>query len=200
MAMTENTPERCSSDQWADVYGDALFRHALFRLNGNRALAEDLVQETLLAAWLGRENYAGTARERTWMFGILEHKLLDHFRQQQRHPQVSFPESENDEDEMEQLMFSADGRWALRPGNWGKNPEKLAEDRNLREALQRCVADLPEAQRMAFVHREWLGEDTAYCAHQLLTSVNHLAVLLHRARLRIARCLEALFPQGEAHL
>ncbi|MBU2764401.1 sigma-70 family RNA polymerase sigma factor [Acidithiobacillus caldus] len=196
--MKESTgpSARCAPEQWVDIYGDSLFRHALFRLNGNRSLAEDLVQETFLAAWMGRSGYAGTAQEKTWMFGILEHKILDHFRQQKRHPQVALDENDNG-DEMEQLLFRADGRWALRSGNWGKNPEQLAENQDLMEALQRCVGELPETQRTAFVYREWYGEETTTCATLLEVSVNHLAVLLHRARLRMARCLEAHFPQGE---
>ncbi|MBU2753563.1 sigma-70 family RNA polymerase sigma factor [Acidithiobacillus sp. CV18-2] len=201
---TVNTPtaesaERSSPESWVERYGDALFRHALFRLNGNKALAEDLVQETLLAAWVGRKEYAGAAREQTWMFGILEHKILDHFRQQKRHPQVYLEDRDGGEDEMEQLLFQADGRWALRPGNWGRNPENLAEDQDLLQAIQRCFEGLPKAQQMAFMHREWYGEDTACCARLLEVSIGHLAVLLHRARLRIARCLEAYFPQGEVH-
>src|SRR3569623_1509754 len=67
---------------WLDNHGDALYRYALLRLR-DPMLAEDMVQETLLAAVEARERYAGDASERTWLLGILKHKLIDQLRKKQ---------------------------------------------------------------------------------------------------------------------
>src|SRR3990172_6517610 len=64
---------------WVSQYGDALFRYAMLRLN-NPALAEDIVQEPFLAALKTRDSFAGQSSEKTWLVGILKHKIIDHFR------------------------------------------------------------------------------------------------------------------------
>ncbi len=67
------------SERWLEEHGDALFRYALTRLP-EREVAEDVVQETFLAALRARESYSGQASERTWLTGILKHKILDCYR------------------------------------------------------------------------------------------------------------------------
>ncbi len=55
---------------WVAQHGDYLYRNALLRL-GDREAAQEVVQETLLAALLGRGQFSGRSSERTWMVGIL---------------------------------------------------------------------------------------------------------------------------------
>ena len=66
-------------DSWVDEHGDALFRYALFRIH-DAQVAEDLVQETFLAAIRGKDKFAGRSSVKTWLFGILKHKIIDHIR------------------------------------------------------------------------------------------------------------------------
>ena len=70
-------------EQWLDQHGDALYAFALLRVQ-QPAVAEDLVQDTLLAAFSGRERFGGGAQERTWLIGILKHKIIDHLRKSGR--------------------------------------------------------------------------------------------------------------------
>ncbi len=72
--------ERLSSpENWVDQHGDYLFRYALLRLR-NREVAEEVVQETFLAALQARDKFNGQSSEKTWLVGILKHKVIDHFR------------------------------------------------------------------------------------------------------------------------
>ena len=64
---------------WLAEHGDYLFKYAVFRLR-DATLAEDAVQETLLAALQAYHSFAGRGSERTWLVGILKHKVMDHFR------------------------------------------------------------------------------------------------------------------------
>src|ERR1051325_9770151 len=92
---------------WVDQHGDYLYRYALMRLR-DPALAEDVVQETLLAALQSRHAYQGRSAERTWLTGILKHKLVDHFREASRQAysgRVEGEEFEHDE------LFRAEGEW-----------------------------------------------------------------------------------------
>ena len=72
---------------WLQWHGDYLYRHALFRLR-DAAAAEDVVQETLLAALKSSNRFVGRSNERTWLVGILKHKIIDHFRNSQREAQL----------------------------------------------------------------------------------------------------------------
>ena len=66
-------------ETWVDQHGDSLYRYALFRVREVQ-VAEDLVQETLLAALGAKDSFAERSAIRTWLFGILKHKNIDHIR------------------------------------------------------------------------------------------------------------------------
>ncbi len=61
------------------TYGQRLFAYAL-RLTRNQALAEDVVQDSLVAAWLGASRFRGQGRVLTWLLGIVHHKSLNAIR------------------------------------------------------------------------------------------------------------------------
>ncbi|PKY11506.1 RNA polymerase subunit sigma-70 [Acidithiobacillus marinus] len=196
MASENEKDACCHPHKWLDRYGDRLYRHALFR-TGNPAQAEDLVQETLLAAWHGRAKFSGKAQESTWLYAILEHKIQDYFRQYSRSPQNSRLDVNDLDPDIENAVFQRDGAWSVRPGSWGRNPQEDMESKDMLRILRECLRALPELQRSAFLLREWYGEGAAQCASALSITANHLSVLLHRARLQINRCLGAKFVEGE---
>ena len=76
-----NESPRASSanpERWVDEHGD-LYRYALVRVRRTE-VAEDLVQETLLAAVRSREKFGGRSSERSWLVGILKNKIVDYYR------------------------------------------------------------------------------------------------------------------------
>ena len=56
-----------------------LYRYALARVR-KPEVAQDLVQDTLLAAMRARDRFAGQSSVRSWLCGILKHKLCDYYR------------------------------------------------------------------------------------------------------------------------
>src|SRR5712691_13125724 len=113
-------------EDWIDEHGDYLFRHAMFRLR-DAAAAEDVLQETLLAAMKGRADFRGASSERTWLVGILRHKILDRFRE------VSKLLPLNDMDAFDQFDFQENDHWRLdsAPVAWHAKPDELIEQRVL---------------------------------------------------------------------
>jgi RNA polymerase sigma-70 factor (TIGR02943 family) len=173
---------------WVDAYGDRLFRYALSRLRDERA-AEDLIQETFLAALRGRERFRGESSELTWMTGILRNKIFEHLRRQAREvPLAARPE----DDEREETFFDGTGHWkeAVSPADWGGEPQKKAESSEFAAALKDCLDALTPNVARAFVLREMEGLEHRDCADALGVPPGRLAVLLYRARLRLRRCLE----------
>ena len=78
-AQTDGAKETTSPGQWVDAHGDYLFNFAVGQIR-DPSVAEDLVQETFLAAFKARARFAGNSSERTWLVGILRHKIYDHLR------------------------------------------------------------------------------------------------------------------------
>ena len=180
-STTTSTPE-----QWLSEHGDALFRHAYFRLRDKMA-AEDTVQETLLAAMKARERFAGRSSERTWLIGILNNKVVDYLRKQVR--EQSLEQGDLGDEELEDLLFEADGHWRRPPSAWG-NPDAAFEQKAFWEALSRCLDELPDRQAQAFSLCEMDGVGGAEAGKVLGISTTNIWVILHRARLRLKECLE----------
>lgn len=177
---------------WVDTHGDYLYRYALVRVR-DTAVAEDLVQETLLAALQSRHAYAGRSAERTWLTGILKHKLVDHFRRASRQVHSSQPEGEEFEHDE---LFRSEGQWkdhfdpTRAPVDWCAGPEELAEQGEFWEVFGKCIAPLPPRVGSAFTLREMEGLSSEEICEALGITVNNLWVMLHRARMHLRRCLE----------
>ena len=147
--------------EWLENHGDVLYRMALVRV-GKPDLAEDLVQETLLAAWQARDSFAGKSSESTWLVAILKRKIIDHFRRNWR--QVDLHDGMETDDLVEDFITTGEkaGHWKPKraPAEWGRNPEALLQNSQLREVLRLCVDQLPESLSAIFVVREIDGMTT----------------------------------------
>jgi RNA polymerase sigma-70 factor (ECF subfamily) len=177
-----------NAEQWLDRHGDALYAYALARTR-NAAAAEDLVQETLLAAYAGRESFRGGSAERTWLVGILKHKVIDHLRRGQR--EVPLDDAMDPGDELEATLFDERGHWQVDVREWSR-PDRAVEGGQLLAALRDCLEALPERLGTLFMMRELDGMGTDELLEALnISSANNLWVMLSRARLRLRQCLEA---------
>ena len=159
------------------------FAHAQLR---NEAWAEDAVSDAVLAALAKPQAFAGQSQLKTWLIGILKHKLIDQIRRHSR--EVSATTQEDDED-IDALLFDETGHWRDKPAEWG-DPEAACGRREFFEVLELCVEKLPGVQGRVFMMREWLELDSAEICKELGITATNLWVLLHRARLRLQTCLQ----------
>ncbi len=186
MTGTRHIMNKLDATRWLADHGDYLFRVARRQLHSDE-LAEDMVQETLLAALTARERFAGNASPRTWLTGILKHKIVDQIRRQVR--EVELPRDANGE-EMVDVLFRSDGHWAEPVRPWG-NPQTETELVQLRRALEECAARLKPLMGQVFSLREAAGMETGAICKELGITPTNCWVLLHRARLHMRQCLEA---------
>jgi RNA polymerase sigma-70 factor (ECF subfamily) len=177
--------------RWVEQHGDVLFGFVAARVR-DRVIAQDLVQETFLAAIKAREGFAGRAGERSWLFGILRNKLADHYRLQSR--EVSLADMEPSLPE-ERAAFAASGLgkdgWVPRfaPKAW-ETPDQTLISKEFQTVLKRCLSRLPDKVAQAFVLREIDEVHSEEICKVLGVSPNNLWVMLHRARMGLRRCLE----------
>jgi RNA polymerase sigma-70 factor, ECF subfamily len=166
-----------------------LLRYATLQLRDAGA-AEDAVQDTLIAALEGWDRFSGNSSVKTWLTGILKHKIVDHLRRQSREqPLVNGGDDERSEADAVDALFKPDGHWQTRPRNWG-DPDQSLENKKFLEALEMCVQNLPAKTARVFMMRDVMDVDTDDICKELNITSTNCWVMLHRARLSLRECLE----------
>lgn len=172
------TPER-----WLDDHGRVLFKYAYARVRDDD-VAEEIVQDTLLAAWRSRRRFAGNSSERTWLIGILKHRLADHWRNVQRRARAT--------ESLEALGVSdylegkqREMREYPNAASQARQPDTDLEQRQFWQVVTDCIATLPPGQARAFRLCELDGLETAEICRILDIAPTNLWVILHRARSRM---------------
>ena len=181
-------PNRTLSDpeQWVDLYGNYLNRFALGRMR-NPEEAQNVVQETFLAALTARKNFAGKSSERTWLISILKHKIIDHFRKNYRERPVT--DITSTEEEINSF-FDYTGHPTKFPSEWHLDPEQVLENKEFWAVFRECLKKLPKATGDAFQMREVEKMDSKEICRILNITPSNLWVMLYRARLQLRHCLE----------
>lgn len=162
---------------WPAHHGDYLLNFASSKVS-DRGQAEDLVQETFMAAWKGRKGFRGDCTERTWLTGVLRNKIIDHYRSSARRPLVREADvAINDDSEDRGSWIEAQP--SVSPAS---DPVVITEQREFMTVLDKALTKLPEAAGRAFRMREIQGYSTDEIAETLNISRGNLWVLIHRAK------------------
>jgi RNA polymerase sigma-70 factor (ECF subfamily) len=161
----------------------------------NDTWAEDVVSETLISALEGAERFGGQSQLKTWVVGILKHKIIDQFRRCGREVSLEAAAEAAQVETFDEL-YTADGHRVSEPLDWG-DPEAAYSRVQFFDILQMCVEELPAALARAFMMREWLELETAQICKELEISATNCFVMLHRARIRLRECLEHRWFAGE---
>jgi RNA polymerase sigma-70 factor, ECF subfamily len=171
-----------------DRHRSYLLRVAQLQLR-DADLAEDVVQDTLVAAIGARDGFTGRSTLKTWLTGILKHKIVDAIRQKQRQPiAVASFEEETNLDDFEPL-FKDNGAWEAPPSDWG-DPQNALSRREFMGIMELCLERLPPNTARVFVMREVLELETDEICKELAITANNLWVILYRARMALRQCLE----------
>lgn len=164
-----------------------LVRYAILQLRDPH-LAEDAVQEALVAAIESSSKFSGQSSLHTWLVGILKHKILDILRKRAREPELNVPEGE-DGDDLVDTLFNENGRWTDPPQAWA-NPEQSLQNSHFWEVFEKCNQRMPANTARAFMMREFMEMSTEEICQELAISTTNCWVLLHRARLALRECLD----------
>ena len=175
-------------ERWVDEHGDCLYRYALVRVR-RPELAEDLVQETLLAAVRSLQKFAGHSSERSWLVGILKNKIVDYYRKLGR--ETSFTDMEFLKDECSH-KFVEGGFWNhdLGPHEWRPAADEVMHKGEFWQTLRNCLSKLPPRVAAVFTLREMDDLTSKEICSILSVTESNLWVMLHRARMALRECLE----------
>lgn len=179
------SPENSKLDprSWVQKYGDIFFQYAIRRLNDTQA-AEDVVQETFLAAIKSSVNFRGDSLESTWLSSILRKKTVDVIRKRERRRKAQ-PISEG----TEVNDFSEDQCLEVIGASFPTSPSKAMSDAEFMDLIQTCLAGLPKNQADVFVLRELEQLEPEAICELLDISRKNLWVRLYRARVALGKCI-----------
>jgi RNA polymerase sigma-70 factor (ECF subfamily) len=185
--MTTPTPD---SQQLAE-FRDYLLRYAIYHLR-DEDLAEEAVQDTLLAAFQAKAGFAAQSSVKTWLTGILKHKTIDAQRRACRDPLLLDSREDEDGEPAGDLdgLFDRQGHWGSDgPRTWA-DPDASLEQQDFWRTYEECTERLPKRTAMVFAMRESLGYDIEEICQNLDITATNCSVLLYRARLGLRHCLE----------
>lgn len=183
------------ADRWLAEHGDALWRFCLLRAR-SRDIAEEIFQETLLAALKHARSFQGRASERTWLLAIASHKVSDHFRRKARDRRALGRGTESVSRESHPT-FKENGCWASIPDAW-HDPADKGETAAQLAALRACLDKLGPGMSEAVWLRDILGVPSEEVCEALDITPTNLWTRLHRARAALRSCVQAAMSRGRA--
>lgn len=183
MAMTIS--KMVSLSVWVNDYTDELYSWAFHKVS-NAELARDLVQDTFLAALEKIGNFKGDSSPKTWLFSILNHKIIDYYRKKVNQPSTLdnqlFPD-----------FFDTGGKWqeTRRPKDWTEHhEEQLLDDPEFQKILQKCLEALPEQWSTSVKLKYLLEKKGEEICQELNISPSNFWQIIHRAKLQLRDCVE----------
>ncbi|MES2019153.1 MAG: sigma-70 family RNA polymerase sigma factor [Pseudomonadota bacterium] len=185
--MTTSPPDTLSLHRQLEAMRPQLVRFAQLQLR-NDALAEDAVQDALMAVLEKPERFAGQSSLRTYVTGILKFKIIDNLRASTRERQIECADEQSEDDAVDSL-FAADGHTREPPRQWG-NPDGTLEQKDFFRVLEVCLEKLPAQNARLFMMREWLELETDEICKELAITPANVWVILYRARVRLRECLD----------
>lgn len=178
LPVTTNSTSDDLAGEWLTAHGDYLFNLGIGQLR-DAHVAEDLVQETFLAALKSRDRFAGTSSTRTWLVGILRHKICDHLRRICRERPMA-PELVNEVEDAQAMESSL--LWLHEAAAECNSPSRRIELAEFREALEAALGKLPPRIAQVFQLYHIDEQENHVVCEQLNISESNLWVMLHRAR------------------
>jgi RNA polymerase sigma-70 factor (ECF subfamily) len=169
---------------WVEEYTQDLFSWALHKVS-DAELARDLVQDTFLAAAEKIDGFRGESSPKTWLFSILNYKIIDHYRKKINQP-VSL-----DNDSL-LSFFSENGDWRKekRPVDWHEEESHLLDNDEFREVLARCLDELPEKWNASVRLKYLMSKSGEEICQELEVTPTNLWQIIHRAKVQLRDCVE----------
>ncbi|MBI3525644.1 MAG: sigma-70 family RNA polymerase sigma factor [Betaproteobacteria bacterium] len=186
-------PDSSQSDWMQELSSGKLrkdmLRFAMLQLR-DQQLAEDVVQDALLAAFAASEKFEQRSSAKTWIFGILKNKIIDTMRDRWNKGRIDLPEALGSESEFDAL-FKENNHWQTgeSPSAWA-DPEQALSNNQFWQVLEICMTQMPEAAARVFTMREMLGFETGEICKELGITSSNCWVILHRARMILRLCLQ----------
>ena len=159
-------------------YQDMAFNVA-YRIMSEPGTAADITQEAFIAAYKSLNKFQG-GNFKAWLLRIVTNRCYDELRRRKRRPQSSLDELTEENDS-----------WGALADEDAHNPEEEQDKRELVQAIQRCMEELPEEQRVATILCDVEGYDYNAIADMMQVSLGTVKSRMSRARSKLRDCLQS---------
>lgn len=190
MGTIQKKDIKASLEAWVKAYSDSLFSWAFYKTS-SKETAEDLVQDTFLAAYNKFDSFKGKSQPKTWLFSILNNKIIDHYRLSAKTTKKTVSLTEEKGYEISDGFFDETENWKSTTINpiWNQD-EELLDNAEFNKVLKYCMDDLPENWRFAITSKYLTTKNAAEICQDLNISVSNYWQIVHRAKLVLKKCLE----------
>jgi RNA polymerase sigma-70 factor (TIGR02943 family) len=177
-------------EKWVNHFSDELFSWAMYKTS-SKETAEDLVQETFLAAFHKIDTYQGKSQPRTWLFSILNNKVIDYYRLSAKTTKRNYSMSENSASSLADGLFDETERWKKNEINpiWDQE-EELLDNTEFNNVMKGCMDDLPQKWKYAITSKYLTDKKTNEICQELEITVSNYWQVVHRAKLLLKNCIE----------
>ncbi len=171
--------------KWLTEYGDELYSWAFYKTS-NKEIAEDLVQETFIAAFINFDKFQEISTPKTWLFSILKNKIIDFYRKKSKEFSISYQDYAKPVQQSDDLFNEEEG-WNeisdISSQNWLDNPE-------FNSILAKCIKKLPENWQFVIQSKYILDADSKQICQELSITQSNYWQIQHRAKLLLKKCIE----------
>ncbi|MFC2115962.1 sigma-70 family RNA polymerase sigma factor [Bacteroidota bacterium] len=169
---------------WVDEYTSDLYSWALYKVS-DEELAKDLVQDTFLAAAEKLDSFRGDSSPKTYLFSIINYKIIDHYRKKVNRPVTM----ENDK---LSAFFSENGDWheQKKPHEWHEDDTNLLDNMDFQSVLQDCITNLPDKWNACVTSKYLVEKKTEEICQELGITTTNYWQMMHRAKLQLRECIE----------
>jgi len=171
--------------EWVGLFTQNLYVWAHYKVS-DKAMAEDLVQETFLAAYQSFGSFRSESGPKTWLFSILNHKIADHLRKKIKEPFIGEGKAGLE------TYFNGTEEWNAdaSPREWGVEEQELLDNTYFRITMQQCMERLPDKWGAAIQLKYLEEKDGQAICQDLEITPSNFWQILHRAKLQLRKCLE----------
>jgi len=171
-------------ESWVSQFTGDLYHRAVSMVS-DPELARDLVQETFLSAIEKFSTFRGSSSPKTWLMSILNHKIVDHYRQKFRQPILPEPE-------MIDQFFDHNGEWMpdRQPERWHESDENLLDNEAFLSVLKICMDRLPDKWKDCINLKYILDKKSDEVCQELKITTSNFWQITHRAKLQLRACIE----------
>ena len=178
--MISNKEQTISA--WVHNFSDELYQWAFHKTN-HKEIAEDLVQDTFLAAFHHLDSFREESSPKTWLFRILNNKIIDFYRKKAKIAHIQEFTLEN--------IFKEDETWQPEAGKilWGESEKNLLDDEDFLSTLEKCLQKLSEQWRWVVQAKFLLEKSADEICQELDISTSNYWQIVHRAKLALRTCI-----------
>lgn len=169
---------------WVDEHTQAMYSWAFHKIS-DMEMAKDLVQDTFLAAAEKIDSFKGDSSPKTWLFSILNYKIIDHYRRKVKQTQRM-------ENQSLDQFFTSDGEWkkGKQPSDWSDNSENLIDNSAFQAVLKECLDALPEQWSTCVKLKYLMNKKGEEICQEVEISPTNYWQIVHRAKLQLRECVE----------